>query len=275
MSGLTIEDISFIYPNGYVAIENVSFEIQKGENVAIVGQNDAGKTTLVKMLNGLLKPSKGNILIDGKKTSQSSAAQIAKKVGYVFQNPGDQIFNQTVFQEIAYILRYYNLSEDEVNDRVRDAAMICNIVDMLDMNPYELPFSTRKFVTIAVVIAMDCDYIILDEPTAGQDSQGILQLQKIIAYLKEKGKTILTITHDMEFVVNSFNRVMVMANKHKIADGSPQEIFWDFPVMEESALSQPIIAQLGHQIQMEDIVKMEEFLKKYSTKQKNKKLIYL
>lgn len=98
---------------------------------------------------------------------------------------------------------------------------------------------------------------------------------QIIAYLKEKGKTILTITHDMEFVVNSFNRVMVMANKYKIADGSPQEIFWDFPVMEESALSQPIIAQLGYQIQMEGIVKMEEFLKKYSIKQKNQKLVYL
>lgn len=262
MNGIQIKNVTFTYPNGYTAVEGVSLTISKGESVAIVGQNGAGKTTMVKLLNALLRTSSGSVIVDDIDISTLTTAEASKKIGYVFQNPGDQIFNNTVYNEIAYILRYNKLSKEDVDRLVKDAAQVCGIVEYLEVNPYDLPFSLRKFVTIATVIAMGSEYVILDEPTAGQDYDGLIRQKNIIEELIRRNRTVITITHDMEFVIENFDRIIVMANKKVVADATKEKIFWDFDILEKSSLKQPIISQLARELKLEgNIMSSNEFIR--------------
>ncbi|MCM3718641.1 energy-coupling factor ABC transporter ATP-binding protein [Fictibacillus phosphorivorans] len=264
-----LNNVTYCYPNGFKAVENVSMSFEKGESVAIVGQNGAGKTTTVKMMNGLTKPTEGDVIIDGLNTKDYTTAQISRKVGYVFQNPDDQIFHETVKSEIRFGPKNLGFSEEKIEENVMKAAELTGIVQFLDVHPYNLPYSLKKFVTIASVIAMDTDTIILDEPTAGQDSQAIGRLGVIIDALVREGKTIITITHDMEFVVNNFERVIVMANKRVVLDSHKQDVFWNHGVLEEAMLKQPHISRLCHTLNLSDKVldinQMIDVLKKTSS----------
>lgn len=245
---IEIRNASFAYPNGFVAIDNISITIQDGERVAIVGQNGAGKTTAVKMMNGLNKPSQGDVIIDGINTRGKTTATVARMVGYVFQNPDDQIFNQTVQAEIEYMPRYFKLPEPEIQARINYAVELTNIERYLKINPYDLPYPIRKFVAIAAVIASKPKYIILDEPTAGQDKHGLDQLSRLIDRLQADGVTLLTITHDMEFAVSNFHRIVAMAHKNIIADGTPQDVFWNEAVVAEAKIKKPLIGELAKQL---------------------------
>lgn len=270
LSFLTLNDVTYCYPNGFKAVENVSMSFEKGESVAIIGQNGAGKTTTVKMMNGLIKPTQGDVIIDGLNTKDYTTAQISKKVGYVFQNPDDQIFHEDVKSEIRFGPKNLGFSEQKIEENVMKAAELTGIVPFLNIHPYNLPYSLKKFVTIASVIAMDTDTIILDEPTAGQDSLAIERLGFIIDSLVREGKTIITITHDMEFVVNNFERVIVMANKKVVEDNHKQEIFWNLGVLEEAMLKQPHISRLSNTLNLNekvlDINQMIDVLKKTLSK---------
>ncbi|MGM0340724.1 energy-coupling factor ABC transporter ATP-binding protein [Enterococcus sp. AZ007] len=264
MSFLKLENVSFSYPNGFEATQNVSAEFQLGEAVAIIGQNGAGKTTTVKLMNGLLRPTKGQVLIDGKETKSLTTAQMAKRVGYVFQNPDDQIFQESIEKEIAYGPKKQKLAAAVVEERVQEAAKACGLLDVLKEHPYNLPYSKRKFITIAAVMAMDPEVIILDEPTAGQDRESTELLGKLIQLLTEKNKTVITITHDMEFVIKEFQRVLVFAEKQLQKEGTPREIFWDESLLQISALKQPYICQLAKALGYQDILTMDELGKKVS-----------
>ena len=248
MSLVEVKNVSFSYPNGFVAVDDISFSIEAGENIAIVGQNGAGKTTTVKMINGLTKPTKGDIFVDGKNTKEYTTAQIAKMVGYVFQNPDDQIFNNTVYKEIEYGLKRMKIPADERKRRVEESAKLAGMTEYLNYNPYDLPLSLRKFVTIASVIATDCDVMIFDEPTAGQDLEGLQQLAFIIEELKAKGKALITITHDMEFVAQNFERLIIMCNKKVVADGKTKEVFYYEDIMEKARLKQPCLVEMSNRI---------------------------
>jgi energy-coupling factor transport system ATP-binding protein len=248
---IEIRNASFAYPNGFLAIDNISITIADGERVAIVGQNGAGKTTAVKMMNGLNRPSSGDVIIDGINTKERTTAHIARTVGYVFQNPDDQIFNQSVKAEIEYMPRYFKLPEKEIKDRVNYAVELTGIKDFVKINPYDLPYPIRKFVAIAVVIATRPKYIILDEPTAGQDRHGLDLLSNLIGRLQADGVTLLTITHDMEFAVNNFNRIVAMAHKNILADGSPQDIFWNEDIVAEARIKKPLFGELAKQLSLD------------------------
>ena len=215
------------------------------------------------MMNNLLRPTTGTISVDDVDLSTLTTAQISRKVGYVFQNPGDQLFNRTVFDEIAYNPRYNKLGEAAVKELVEDAAEMCGITEFLKTNPYDLPFGMRKFVTIACVIAMGSEYIILDEPTAGQDLDGLKLQSKIIDELIKRDKTVIIITHDMEFVIDNFERIIVMANKKIVTDSNAHEVFWDFDVLERANLKQPSISKLGNELGITGIVNIDKFLEKY------------
>lgn len=245
---IVVKDVNFSYPNGHIANEHLNFSIQKGERLAIVGQNGAGKTTAVKLLNGLHKPTEGDVLVEGINTKDRTVAQIAKLVGYVFQNPDDQIFNNTVRDEIEYSLKHFNLPAEEIESRVERAIVLTGIKEYMDMKPFDIPYSTRKFVTIAVFLAMDTPYLILDEPTAGQDVNGIEKLSKLMSVLQDEGKTVITITHDMEFVASNFTRVIAMANKCIIADGTVRDIFWNEDILKRSNIAKPQIGELARDI---------------------------
>ena len=260
--GIIISNVVFDYPNGFCAIDNVSVNIDHGEKIAIIGQNGAGKTTFVKMMNNLLRPKTGTVVIDDIDLSSLTTAQISKKVGYVFQNPGDQLFNRTVYDEIAYNPRYNKLPKSKVKELVEDAADLCGLTKYLKKNPYDLPFGIRKFVTIACVIAMGSEYIILDEPTAGQDLLGLKLQGEIITELIKRNKTVIIITHDMEFVIDNFERIIVMADKKIVTDSTSHDIFWNFDVLEKASLKQPSICKLGNELGIKDIITIDEFLEK-------------
>lgn len=261
MDIIEFKNVDFEYPNGVSAVENVSFKIKKGENIAIVGQNGAGKTTTVKMINGLLKPTKGNIIVKGKNTKDFSTAQLSRDAGYVFQNPDDQIFHNTVREEIEFGPKVLGFSEEKAKKVVDSAIKLSGLKNELDENPYNLSQAIRKLVTIASVIAMDTDIIILDEPTAGQDYFGLTRLENILTKLKENGKTIITITHDMEYVANNFQTVFVMANRTLLKIGNPQYIFNNDELLDISMLKRPYISLISHKLGIDtNPIKTEELI---------------
>lgn len=262
MPYLSLKNVCYTYANGYEAVQDINLDFELGESVAIIGQNGAGKTTTVKLMNRLLIPTKGKVLVDGISTKEATTAEISKMVGYVFQNPDDQIFQDTIYKEIAYGPQNQKLGGNVVKDRVEKAAGICGLTNSLSEHPYNLPYSKRKFITIAAVIAMNPNVIILDEPTAGQDRESNERLGNIIKFLSDHNKTVITITHDMEFVVREFKRVIVFANKQKRRDASPMEIFWDEKLLGISDLKQPVICQLATILGYEKVLTIEDLLER-------------
>ena len=263
MTDLVLKDVSFSYPGGFLAVDHINMEIKAGENVAIVGQNGAGKTTTVKMMNGLLRPTEGQVLIGDINTKDYTTAQISKVVGYVFQNPDDQIFHSTVESEVRFGPKMMKLPLEEENRRVEEALKMTGMDRYKDENPYNLPLSTRKFVTIAAVIAMETDILIFDEPTAGQDIEGNKRLSDILKTLHEKGKTVITISHDMEFVADNFKKVIVMAKKKIVRSGTPKEIFWDYESLEKAMLKQPYVSRVCKALGIEgSVINIEDAIEK-------------
>lgn len=264
MEQIELKHAYFEYPNGYMANEDLNLTIGRGERVAIVGQNGAGKTTAVKMMNGLHKPCRGDVLVDGKNTKDYTTAQIARHVGYVFQNPDDQIFNQSVYSEIAYMPRYLKMSEEEVKKRVEDSAALLKIEEFLDKNPFEIPYVIRKFVTIAAILAIEPQYMILDEPTAGQDLKGIRVLTNLLDILEERKIGVITITHDMEFVADNFHRVIAMANKRIIMDSTAKDIFSRDEIIEHSKIKRTQIGEIGAELLLgKDILNAGDFISRW------------
>jgi len=245
---IEMKNVSFAYPNGYVANENLNLVIQDGENVAIIGQNGAGKTTAVKLMNGLHRPASGEMIINGYDIKDKTCAQISADVGYVFQNPDDQIFNSSVRAEVEYMPRYYKLSEEEIKKRCDKAIELTGIQEYLKMNPLDIPYPIRKFVAIAAILATEPKYLILDEPTAGQDKWGIEVLEKLLTGMQREGVSVITITHDMDFVARNYSRIIVMAHKQIIADSSAREIFWNEEILKEAGIKKPQIAQVAAQL---------------------------
>lgn len=267
MAFLSMDGVSFSYPNGYSAVEEVNLQIERGENVAIVGQNGAGKTTTVKMLNRLFCPTRGDVIVAGKNTREYTTAQVSRIVGYVFQNPDDQIFHATVQAEVAFGPKMMKLAQEEVNARVDYALKLTGLEREREENPFNLPLSVRKFVTIASIIAMDTDALIFDEPTAGQDLAGNRRLAQIIRAMLQKGKTLITISHDMEFVASNFSRVIVMSNKRIICDGTPEQVFWNFDALHEAMLMQPYVSRICNALGIEGgIIRMEDAVEAIATR---------
>ncbi|MDD2971015.1 MAG: energy-coupling factor ABC transporter ATP-binding protein [Lachnospiraceae bacterium] len=259
---IELQHVHFRYPDGTLANEDLNLVIHEGERIAIVGQNGAGKTTAVKLMNGLHKPTEGEVIINGINTRNKSTAQISGMVGYVFQNPDDQIFKNTVRDEVEFWSRYNKLDEKEIQSRAEWAAKLCDIEKYLDINPYEIPYSTKKFVSIAAVLTARNPYLILDEPTAGQDVAGVECLSKLLHYMEQDGKSVITITHDMEFVADNFKRVVVMAHGHIIADGTPAEIFAEESILSEAKIKKPQICELSTRLGLGNIMKIETLVNK-------------
>ena len=258
---IEFKNVSFRYPNGFLANKNLNLRIEEGERVAIVGQNGAGKTTAVKLMNGLHKPTEGDVFIDGINTKERTTAEIAKYVGYVFQNPDEQIFNPDVRSEVSYMPKHLKMEDEEVIRRIRWAMELTGVRQYQKINPLDLPYPIRKFVTIAAVIAMEPRYVILDEPTAGQDLKGIKILEKLLDDLQQRGISVITITHDMEFVANNFERVIAMANKEIIADNNAKEIFWNQDILDESKIKKPQIAEVAERLGIAgNILYMDELI---------------
>ncbi|KNY25591.1 energy-coupling factor ABC transporter ATP-binding protein [Pseudobacteroides cellulosolvens] len=221
---IRINNLSYRYKNGNQVLKNLNINIKSGEFTAIIGQNGAGKTTLLKNLNGLLKPTHGNISICGLDTSKTKTSVLAKKIGFLFQNPDHQIFCSTVFNEIAFGLKNIGISHGEIENLVYNAAMKVGLEQYLKHDPFSLSKGQRQRVALASVLAMETDILVLDEPTTGQDYSEGLEIMEIVKELHKKGKTIVMVTHDMELVAQYANRVIVLMKGTVLEDGSTEEV---------------------------------------------------
>ena len=245
---IQIKDLVFSYDGQKNVLNNISLNIKKGERIALLGVNGSGKTTLAKNINRLLVPSGGYVMIDGENTKNHSIAEISRLVGYVFQNPNDQIFKATVWLEIAYALERQGLPRVEIDLHVSEAMKMSGLTGLEDVNPYDLPLSKRRFVTIASILAINPKVYIFDEPTAGQDIEEWKILLNILDILYKKGKTTITITHDMDFAAQFFQRLILMKDGEIIKTGSPKEIFCDESLLEAAGIKAPFVTRLLNKI---------------------------
>ena len=245
---IEIEKVSFAYPSGVEALRNVSLKVQDGDFVAIMGQNGAGKTTLVKHFNGLLKPATGAIRVDGVETTKTSVAALARKVGFVFQNPDHQLFSETVEDEIAFALKNFGYKEEAIEKRITWALTLLGLTQYRKTSPFMLSGGERKRVALASVLAWDPQILILDEPTIGQDYQQKEKLRQFIIQMRAQGKTIVIVTHDVEFVAECNPRVVLMKEGQIVADGEGKDILTNAGILAQSAIVLPQIAQLFKQL---------------------------
>lgn len=241
---IRFEEVEFVYPSGVKALDGINLEIRDGEIVALMGENGAGKTTLLKHLNGLLKPSKGRVLVDGLDTRETTVAQLARKVGLVFQNAEDMFFSNSVWEEVAFALRNFGYDEHVVRRRVDWALKFMELDRYADNSPFLLSGGEKKRLALAIVLAWSPKVIALDEPTTGQDQLQKEKLMEMIKLLREQGKTIIISSHDVEFVAQLKPRIILMKNGRVIADGKAEEIFLDEELLRACNLLPPQIVSL-------------------------------
>jgi len=255
---IEIKDLQFSYPTGLQALSGISLIIESGEQVAIVGQNGAGKTTLVKHLNGLLQPTSGYIRIGDWDTKEHSVAKLAKRVGYVFQNPDEQLFSKDVGTEVAFGPRNLGFNAEQVQGQVKDALAMTELSDKTGTNPYDLSPTWRKMVAIASIIAMDTPIVIFDEPTTGQDATNIARIANVIKTLRERGRTVITITHDIDFCAENFERVIAMSQGKILLDGKANEVLGQEDVLATTYIDPPQLTRLGKRLGFKETVRNEE-----------------
>ncbi|WP_148882083.1 energy-coupling factor ABC transporter ATP-binding protein [Thermococcus aciditolerans] len=221
---LRVENVWHVYETGREALKGVSFEMGE-EIVALVGPNGSGKTTLAKHLNGLLKPTRGRVTVDGMDTREHTVAELSTKVGYVFQNPEHMFFEENVFREVAFGPRNLGLSEEEIEERVRWALRLVNLEGYWERTPYSMSGGEKQRLAIACVLAMKPKYLILDEPTTGLDARSSSSVIDAVRKLRSEGHGILLITHDMDLVLELAERVLLLHDGRKVFDGPVEEFF--------------------------------------------------
>jgi len=254
MTVLRVEDLVHIYRGGVRAVDGVSLTIERGERVALVGQNGSGKTTLVRHLNGLLRPTAGRVWLDGQEAAGLSVARLSAMVGLAFQDPDQQIFAGTVRAEVEFGPRNLGLRNIELNETVAEALDAVGLADAAKANPYDLGSARRKLLALASVLAMRTPVLVLDEPTTGQDLAGVTTVRRVVTEAAAEGRTVIAISHDMEFVADTFERVIVMRAGRVVLDGTPASVFghasWE--ELQSSYLDPPLAAKLGAQLGLGD-----------------------
>jgi energy-coupling factor transport system ATP-binding protein len=254
---IQIHDLNYTYPTGVEALRGISLEIRAGARMALLGQNGVGKTTLVKHLNGLLKPARGTVRIGDWDTKERSVAQLARRVGFVFQNPGDQLFKTRVWDEVA--VGPLNLKLDAVESRVTEALRLCELDALRDAHPYDLAPSQRRWVAIASVAAMQTPVVILDEPTTGQDAFGLARLARLLDQWRAQNVTVITVTHDVDFAVEQFDDFILMADGRVLARGGAA-VFAEADHVTRAALDLPQLMRLAQALGWpERVARTEEF----------------
>ena len=256
-----IENLDFSYLADVPVLKNLNMKLDK-RPTAIIGQNGAGKTTLVKLLKGLLKPVSGTIYFHGEDISGKTVAMLAGNVGYVFQNPDDQIFKYNVMDEILFGPLNIGMDSERAKKEAERALELTGLKGKEKENPYDLELYERKMTAIASVLAMDTDVLILDEPTIAQDWKGRQIIGGIIRSLAERGKLVIAILHDMDFVAENFERVIIMAHGQVLADGTAKEVFAQEEALKKARLQKPYVMQLCEALGYEkSYLTVEELLK--------------
>lgn len=247
---LETKNLTFTYPEGTEALKNVNIQIKKGEKIAIMGPNGAGKSTLFSHFNGLTEPTSGHIEIDGEKIvyEKEELLKVRQKVGIVFQDPNDQLFAPTVKEDVAFGPMNLGLDYDEVKKRITESLEMVGMTGFEDKTPHHLSGGQQKRVAIAGIVAMRPDIMILDEPTAGLDPEGVDKVLNILDELNKEGMSIVISSHDIEMVNEFADKIFVLYHGEIIAQGDKKEIFSDKELLKKAHLKAPVTTEILYKL---------------------------
>ena len=256
MNVIETREIIYEYPDGTKALENVNFKAEDGKIVALLGPNGAGKSTLFLHFNGILRPTSGEVVVNGHPVSynKKDLMKLRQNVGIVFQNPDDQLFAPTVMEDVAFGPMNMGLSREEVEKRVKDALKRVGMEGFEKKPPHHLSGGQKKRVAIAGILAMDPKIMVLDEPTSGLDPKGASQIMRLLYDLNEDGMTIIISTHDVDLVPLYASTVYIISHGNIIKEGNPQTVFSDVETIRTANLRLPRIAHLMEILNKEDHV---------------------
>jgi len=247
-SVIETRQLEHVYSGRVRALRGVDLRIRSGEFVAIIGQNGSGKTTLTKHFNGLLKPTSGEVIINGLNTKKATIAQLAKRVGYVFQNPDHQLCMRTVQEELSFGPKNLGIDPAEIKTRVDNIIRVFDLERYRQTHPFLLGRADRLRVAVCSVLTMEPDIVVVDEPTTGQDMRQSYELMEMLKNLNEQGRTIVFITHNMRLVAEYARRTVVMMQGSIVMDNRTSEIFSHPDVLADTFLSPPQITQLAQRL---------------------------
>ena len=246
-------DLSFSYGDSVTALQNISFEISAGECLALTGHNGSGKSTLVKHLNGLLKPAIGEVRIDGNNTTLTDSAELAGHVALLFQNPDDQICKRTVWDEVAFGPKNLKYPKERIERLVKEALDLFELLPLKDKNPFDFGYSERKRIAMASIVAMDTAVLVFDEPTAGLDPYEISLLIVALKKLQSNNKTIIIISHDMDFIAENISRAISLSDGKKVFDGEVRDLFKNQTLMTDCGLQEPQIVKISNACTLQSV----------------------
>ncbi|MFX1479556.1 MAG: energy-coupling factor ABC transporter ATP-binding protein [Promethearchaeota archaeon] len=241
---IIIKDLDYIYPNGTVALKDVNIMIQRGEMLAIMGKNGAGKTTLIRTLNGLIRPTRGDIFINKENIKTKTIAELSKNVGLIFQNPSHQLFANSVEEELKFSLKNIFQDKEELQLKTNEILKNHKLEKYRERSPLNLSGGESKKLAVASIMCRDPEILVFDEPTLGQDASEIESFVKLINKEKAREKTILIITHNIEFTSEFIPRTILMAEGRIIADGPTQKLLSSIFLTERTSLLLPQTRQL-------------------------------
>lgn len=257
---LSIENVTFSYDQKRTVLDDISFSVKKGEMMAVVGKNGAGKSTLASLICGFINPNKGRIYLHGEDISTLSISERGEKIGFVMQNPNQMISKPMIFEEVGLGLKVRGVSDDEIKERVNETLKICGLYPFRNWPISALSYGQKKRVTIASILVMNPDIIILDEPTAGQDYRHYTEIMEFLKRInEEKGITIIMITHDMHLMLEYTDRCIAFASGKLLADTRPSKILTDDVIVNEAYLKRTSLYDLAKGCMIEDASSLVDY----------------
>ena len=245
-----MNDVSFYYEPNHIILKDITLKISENECIGIIGRNGVGKTTLIKLMNGLLKPKSGSVHVDGMNTCNMKVSTLSKKVGLIFQNPEHALFSETVFNEIEFSLKNLGVSNDELSREVKKILEEFNLSEYSSKSPFKLSGGQKKMLSIACVHALNPKCLILDEPTIGQDAKQKEKLSRLIdTYMKNK-KSIIIVSHDLDWISEVASRIIILSDKGILVDGAPSKILTNKKLLYKAGLFLPQVPLLAHSLKL-------------------------
>ena len=257
---LELKDIDFKYNDGKQILKNISFKIHKGEMISIVGRNGAGKSTISKLICGFYNPNKGDILYSGRSILKDSIKERSEKIGMVMQNPNQMISKTMIFDEVALGLKVRGINEEKIKEKVYDTLKICGLYEFRNWPISALSYGQKKRVTIASMLVLNPEVLILDEPTAGQDFKHYTEIMEFLCDLNKQGITIIMITHDMHLMLEYTNRAIVLCEGEKLMDDSSYKVLTNNEIIKKANLKETSLYELAVKA---DLKEPKQFVKKF------------
>ena len=245
---IVFDKVSFHYDPKQIILEDICLKITPDECLGIIGSNGVGKTTLIKLMNGLLKPNSGNVYVDDLNTKNEKVSALSKKVGLIFQNPEHMIFSESVFHEISFGLKNLGIKGDEIATKVEEILEKFNLTEYSKKSPFKLSGGQKKMLSIACADALNPKYLILDEPTIGQDAKQRDKISNLINDYRKNKKSVIIITHDLDWLSEIASRIIILSENRILTDGSPENILTNKEILKMGGLMLPQIPSIADSI---------------------------